>query len=165
MLEREWLRPVEAELYDSIPENHRPSARAVVVLVFWSYFETRIERLFQETAEAVSKEVMDHLLDRYPSVGTRMDKLYKVVFSTTYWADLNHLGYGKVAALLGRVQNCRNRFTHGHPEAIDDALVEELVAGLKDEHDGWIAVFNRRLREAHKQSAMLHGQLGVVTDR
>ena len=66
-----------------------------------------------------------------------------MVFSTTYWVDLNDLGYGKVAALLGRVQKCRNRFTHGHPEAIDDALVEELVAGLKDEHEGWIAVFNK----------------------
>ena len=49
MLEREWLRPVEADLYASIPEGHRPSARAIVVLVFWSYFETRIERLFRET--------------------------------------------------------------------------------------------------------------------
>ena len=46
---------------------------------------------------------------------------------------------------------------HGHPEAIDDALVEELVAGLKDEHEGWIAVFNRRLKEARKQSRRLHG--------
>ena len=48
------------------------------------------------------------------------------------------------------VQKCRNRFTHGHPEAIDDALVEELVAGLKNEHEGWIAVFNRRLKEVRK---------------
>ena len=35
MLEREWLRPVEAELYNSIPEDHRPSARAIVVLMFF----------------------------------------------------------------------------------------------------------------------------------
>ena len=150
MLEREWLRPVEAKLYDSIPEDHRPSARAIVVLMFWSYFETRIERLFRETAKAVPEKVMDHLLDRYSSVGARMDRLYKIVFSTTYRADLNDLGYGKVAALLGMVQKCRNRFTHGHPEAIDDTLVEELVAGLKDEHEGWIAVFNRRLKEVRK---------------
>ena len=75
MLEREWLRPIEANLYDSIPENHRPSARAIVVLVFWSYFETRIERLFRETAEAVPEKVMDHLLDRYSFVGARMDRL------------------------------------------------------------------------------------------
>ena len=38
-----------------------------------------------------------------------------------------------------------------------NAPVEELMAGLKDEHEGWIAVFNRRLKEARKQSRMLHG--------
>ena len=155
MLEREWLRPVDADLYGSIPDDRRPSARAIVVLVFWSYFETRIERLFRETAPTVPEQVMDHLLERHSFVGARMDRLYKVVFSTTYRAELNELGYGKVAALLKRVEECRNRFTHGHPEAIDDALVEELVAGLKDEHEGWIAVYNRRLREGRQGSTAL----------
>ena len=150
MLEREWQRPVDAELYSSISEGHRPSARAIVVLVFWSYFETRIERLFRDAAKVVPAQVMDHLLERHSSVGARMDRLYRVVFSSTYRADLNDLGYGCVARLLKKVEQCRNRFTHGHPEAIDDALVEELVAGLKDEHEGWIAVFNRRLKEARK---------------
>ena len=156
MLEREWLRPVDADLYDSIPDDRRPSARAIVVLVFWSYFETRIERLFRETAKGVPEKVMEHLLDRHSFVGARMDRLYRVVFSSTYRADLNDLGYGQVAALLKRVEQSRNRFTHGQPEAIDDVLVEQLVAGLKDEHEGWIAVFNRRLREAHKRSAALY---------
>ena len=73
-----------------------------------------------------------------------------MVFSTTYRADLSELGYGNVAALLKRVEGCRNRFAHGEPEAIDDSLVEALVEGLKDEHEGWIAVFNRRLKEARK---------------
>ena len=150
MLEREWRNTVDAGLYGSVPENSRPSARAIVVLVFWSYFETRIGRLFRETAKAVPGPVMDHLLERHSSVGARMDKLYRVVFSSTYRGDLNDLGYGRVAELLKKVERCRNRFTHGHPEAIDDALVEELVAGLKDEHEGWIAVFNRRLSEARK---------------
>ena len=153
MLEREWLRPIEEDLYDSIPEDHRPSARAIIVLVFWTYFETRIERLFPEMGKAVPENVMEHLLDRYSSVSARMDRLYKVVFSTTYRADLNDLGYSKAAALIRKVQKCRNRFTHGHPEAIDDALVEELVGGLKDEHEDWIAVFNRRLKEARKRSS------------
>lgn len=54
MLEREWLRPADADLYDSTPEDSRPSARAIVVLGFWSYFETRIERLFRETAKATN---------------------------------------------------------------------------------------------------------------
>ncbi len=80
MLKREWLRPVNADLYDSIPDDHRRSTRAIVVLLFWSYFETRIERLFRESAEAVPDQVMEHLLDRHSFVGTRMDRLYKVVF-------------------------------------------------------------------------------------
>ena len=150
MLESEWLRPVEANLYESIPEDHRPSARAVVVLVFWTYFETRIERLFCVTAEGVPAQVMEHLLERYPAVGRRLDSLYRVVFLTTYLADLNDLGYGKVATLIRRVQKSRNSFAHGHPEAIDDALVEDLAAGLKDEHEGYMAVFNRRLKEARE---------------
>ena len=151
MLEREWLRPVEADLYASIPENHRPSARAIVVLVFWTYFETRIDRLFRQTAIEVPGGVMEDLLERYSGVGDRLVKLYRVVFSTTYRADLSELGYGDVAALLKRVEGCRNRFMHGEPEAIDDALVAALVAALKAEHEGWIAVFNRRLKEARKE--------------
>ena len=129
MLEREWRRPVDANLYGSIRRGGRPSARAIVVLVFWSYFETRIGRLFRETAKAVPGQVMDHLLERHSSVGARMDRLYRVVFSSTYRADLNDLGYGGVAALLKQVELCRNRFAHGHPEAIDDALVEEAGGG------------------------------------
>ena len=150
ILEREWLRPVEADLYASIPENHRPSVRAIIVLVFWTYFETRIGRLFRQTASAVPDQVMADLLERYSGIGDRQDRLYRVVFSTTYRADLSDLGYGNVAALLKRVEGCRNRFMHGEPEAIDDSLVGELVAGLKEEHEGWIAVFNRRLKEARK---------------
>ena len=151
MLEREWLRPVEADLYASIPTDHRPSARAIVVLVFWTYFETRIERLFRETARGVPTQVMAYLLGRYSGVGARMGRLYKVVYSTTYLADLNDLGYGKVAALLKRVQECRNSFTHGQPESVDDSVVESLVASLKDEHEAWVAVFNLRLKEALKR--------------
>ena len=103
---------------------------------------------------------MDHLLERHSFVGARMDRLYRVVFSSTYRADLNDLGYGRVAALLKKVEQCRNWFAHGHPEAIDDALVEELVAGLKDEHEAWIAVFNKRLRESREPPASVARPIG-----
>ena len=117
------------------------------MLVFWTYFETRIERLYRETAVGVPRKVMEHLLERHGTVGRRMKGLYKVVYGSTYLGDLNQLGYGKVAQLLSRVGQARNSFVHGQPEAIDERLVEDLVAGLKEEHEGWIAVFNRRLRE------------------
>lgn len=123
MLEREWARQ-DLDLYESIPEGNRPSARAIVVLVFWTYFETRIERLFRQTAWNVPPKVLEHLLERYPMVGRRITHLYKLVYSTTYLADLNAEGYGRVAELLRRVQEARNSFAHGQPRSIDDALVE-----------------------------------------
>ena len=151
MLEREWHRPVtDLDRFYSISEPYRPSPRAIVVLVFWTYFETRIERLFRETMSGLPGGVTKDLLRRYSSLGARLDRLYKVVFATTYWADLDNLGYSKISDLLERVQTCRNSFAHGHPAAIDDSLVEELVACLKDEHDSWIAVFNRRMSHTRK---------------
>ena len=63
MLEREWLKPVtDADRFLSIPVGSRPSARAIVVLVFWTYFEKRIERLFCETARALPNSVLEDLL-------------------------------------------------------------------------------------------------------
>lgn len=149
MLEREWLRPVaDADRYHSIPEAHRPSVRAIVILVFWTYFETRIERLFRQSVRSIPESILEDLLSRYSSVGARVDRLYKIVFSTTYWKDLNDLGYSNVSTLLKDVHTRRNNFVHGQPEAIDDALVEKLIKGLKDEHESWIAVFNRRISSA-----------------
>jgi len=145
MLEREWLRPLtDADRFLNVAESSRPSARAIVVLVFWTYFETRVERLFREALRELPIAVTEDLLRRYASVGARLDRLYKIVFSTTYSADLEDLGFGAVSKLLVRVQQRRNDFAHGKPEAIDDSLVTDLVMALKDEHESWIAVFNRR---------------------
>ena len=48
MLERQWLRPLSDEdRFLRIDEKHRPSARAIVVLTFWTYFETKIDRLYR----------------------------------------------------------------------------------------------------------------------
>ena len=162
MLEREWRRPVDAGLRQHRDEHMARSRRTAgrPHAPSWCSCSGAISkrvsaRLFRETAKAVPGQVMHHLLERHSSVGARMDRLYRVVFSSTYRGDLNDLGYGRVASLLKQVEQCRNRFTHGHPEAIDDALVEELVAGLKDEHEAWIAVFNKRLRESRERPATL----------
>jgi hypothetical protein len=154
MLEREWLRPItDADRFLNVSERSRPSARAIVVLVFWTYFETKVERLLQEASRHLPAPVIADLLRRYNSVGSRLDRLYQVLFSTTYWADLKELGFADVATLLSRVQERRNEFTHGHPEAINDQLVEEVVAGLKREHESWITVFNRRLEVQRSSDA------------
>ena len=149
MLEREWLRPItDEDRFLKISERSRPSARAIVVLVFWTYFETKIERLLRVSLSKLPSSVMEDLLQRYSSVGSRMDRLYRIAFSTSYNSDLIDTGYSNTASLLQRVQASRNKFMHGHPEAIDDTLVEDLISGLKEEHESWIAVFNRRIAEA-----------------
>jgi hypothetical protein len=150
MLETEWKRPLsEGDRFLGIVESKRPSPRSVIAVVFWSYFETRLERLLREAMWNIPEAVADDLLRRYASIGARIDRLYRILFSTTYWADLDALGFQRVAVLLQQVQQRRNEFAHGQPQAIDDKLIDDLVAGLKDEHESWIAVFNRRA--AHKR--------------
>ena len=151
MIQHESSKSLERNLYTSIPEPHRPSARAGVVLLFWTYFEARIERLFRKTAVSVPPRVLDHLLKQNRDVGRRIKRLYQVVFSSTYFADLDHLGFRKSSELLQKTQIARNQFIHGHPEAINDVLVDNLVDGLEDEHRGWIAVFNSRLKACRTQ--------------
>ena len=145
MLQREWTRPLaEIDLLQDILEGSRPSPRAAIVLLFWTYFETRVDRLFRQAMKGMPGTTAEDLLRRYAVIGGRLDRLYRILFGTTYWRDLEELGHGAVVELLRRVHDGRNRFMHGEPYAIDDALVRDLVAQLKDEHQAWISAFNRR---------------------
>jgi hypothetical protein len=144
LLQREWERPTLDKDLLRIAELSRPSSRAALVLLFWTYFETRIERLLRQSMTNLPPRVVEDLFSRHPSIGSRLDRLYRVLFGTTYWADLNALGYQAIAELIRGVQDRRNDFVHGHPEALNDSLVESLAAHLKEEHEAWIAVFNKR---------------------
>ena len=147
LIEREWKRPVsDADRVNSFGSVNPPSPRAAIVILFWSYFETRIERLLRAGMRDVPPRIAEDLLNRYPAVGARIDRLYRILFDTSYRSDLNALGFDAVGQQLNRVQERRNAFAHGEPQAIDDALVEKVVANLKQEHEAWIAVFNRRCR-------------------
>lgn len=71
MLEREWRRPVlEIDRFIELPEDHRPSPRAAIVLLFLSYFETRIERLLRVGLRHVPNRLLEDLLGRYSSIGS-----------------------------------------------------------------------------------------------
>ena len=60
MLEREWLRPVtDEDRFLNVAEGSRPSVRAIVVLVFWTYFETRIDRLYREVLKELPRSVTE----------------------------------------------------------------------------------------------------------
>lgn len=145
MLEREWKRPVtDTDRSSEFDQTSQPSSRAAIVVLFWSYFETRIERLLRAGMQNVPTRLAEDTLQRYASIGSRLDRLYRVLFETTYWADLAELGFDDVGRHLTQVQERRNAFAHGDPRAIGEALVTSVVDNLNREHEAWIAAYNRR---------------------
>lgn len=144
LMEREWKRPVMPAELMPLGAGPPPSARAGIVILFWTYFETRIERLLRAMWQDAPPALLEDALKRYLSIGARLDRFYKLSCQMTYAADLKDLGYGDIAELLTTVQTRRNDFAHGLPQAIDDALVELVVTNLKREHESWVAVFNKR---------------------
>lgn len=77
-------------------------------------------------------------------IGARLNDFYRVAFDSTYKKDLEEVGHEGIWSHLAKVQERRNSFAHGQPQAIDDALVQAVVENLKVEHEAWIAVFNKR---------------------
>jgi hypothetical protein len=144
LIQREWLRPASAAA-EGMLRHKQISERAPVVLLFWTYFESRIERLVRLGLAQMSDPLREDVLGRYSSVGARMDRLYKLAFGTTYFEDLRAVNAGAIASFLAEVQKRRNEFSHGQPAAISDDLASRVVAGLREEHLAWIAVFNRRI--------------------
>ncbi len=147
LIQREWLRPASVASPTStwLADRANLSERAGVVLLFWTYFESRIARLLRLGLRSVPDALGEDILSRYSSVGSRMDRLYKLVFGTTYFDDLQAVGSPLLVDLLREVQSRRNDFSHGQPAAITDDLARRTVATLQDEHLAWIAVFNRRV--------------------
>jgi len=76
-----------------------------------------------------------------------------------FWKDLTAAGFGEAARLLKIVQERRNAFVHGDPEAIDDQLVEATVARLLDIQLGWVAVFNRRCTGMQRMVPIWHADI------
>lgn len=149
MLEREWKRPLlDDDYFPNISSSHRPNARAAIGIIFWTYFESRIDRLLRHAMRSLPDAITMEILGRHSSISSRMERIWKILFRSTYWKDLEDLGFGDVGVLLKRVRDSRNLFVHGHPEAIDSTMVVDLVDGLKREHEGWIAVFNLRAAPA-----------------
>ena len=146
LMEREWGRMTR----DSLPQHRLPhseqvSTGAALVLLFWTYFETRLEHLLRSGLRHVPPSFLEDALNRYSSVGARLDRFYKIAFDSTYHSDLVSLGHSDVSAHLVRVHEQRNAFVHGSPQSIDDSLAVSVVEMLKREHEAWIAVFNHRV--------------------
>ena len=146
LMEREWERMTR----DSAPRNRLPhteqvSIGASLVLLFWTYFETRLEHLLRDGLKHVPPPFLEDALNRYSSVGARLERFYRIAFDSTYHSDLLYLGHSDVSAHLARIQKQRNAFVHGSPQSIDDSLALSVVEMLKREHEAWIAVYNHRV--------------------
>jgi hypothetical protein len=161
MIEREWKRPaLNTDRFPVYPPDAGPSARASIVILFWSYFETRMDRLLRAGLSEVPERLLDDTLRRYSSIGARMNDFYRVAFASTYKEDLEAVGHCQVWPHLAKIQERRNRFAHGQPQAIDDPLVQATVEMMKVEHEAWIAVFNKRAARPVDPSGSAAGAAG-----
>ncbi|AYF87357.1 hypothetical protein D6Z43_09385 [Pseudomonas sp. DY-1] len=142
LMEREWQRP---QSVDSNWLTSGMSERATVVILFWTYFESRMHRLVSLGLTQLPANVRKDLEGRYDSVSSHMRQLYQILFGVKYLDDLKAVGAEAIGGHLARVQDARNQFVHGDPGALTDALVESVVRHMKAEHDAWIAVYNRRI--------------------
>jgi hypothetical protein len=65
LLEREWKRPLlQTDQLASIAKSARPSARAAIATIFWTYFETKINRLLRHGMRSLPSTVTEDLLGR-----------------------------------------------------------------------------------------------------
>ena len=146
LMEREWKRMErDSALENQMQFADEVSTGASLVLLFWTYFETRIEHLLRDGLRHIPSSFLEDALKRYSFIGARLNKFYKIAFNSTYHSDLESLGYSDVSEQLRTIQERRNEFVHGSPQSIDDALATSVVEMLKQEHEAWIAVYNRRV--------------------
>ena len=145
LTQQEWERPLpEDDTFEEFPDEHRPSQRAIVVILFWTLFESLMGAFFARALRNLPTGVVNDLKQRHRSIESRLARFSKVLFSTTFQADLEALGYGYIHGHLRLVQLRRNEFVHGKPEAIDDGLVAAVVERLYDVHRMWMSLYNRR---------------------
>jgi hypothetical protein len=128
----------------SAPLAKQCSQRVLVVILFWTLFEHLMDQFFQTALNRVPRGISVDLLRRHQSIGSRMDRLYTMLFDARINTDLDALGYGTVYVHLQKVQARRNDFIHGNAEAIDDDLVRETVERLHDVQAAWVSLYNLR---------------------
>ena len=147
LMEGEWGRILqEPSAQIELRHIEGVSRGATLVLLFWTYFEARIDHLLRRALqETVPTRFLEDAMKRYSSIGSRLTELYRIAFETTYRSDLISLGYSDVSDHLVEVQRQRNAFVHGTPQSISNSLATSVVEMLKREHESWISVYNRRV--------------------
>lgn len=143
LMRREWERDPYKKGSLSYQGNEVPE-KLVIVLLFWSLFENLLDKFFIDALKDVKASIAKDLLKRYSSVGSRMDQLYTILFASSFMSDMKEAGYLHIYNHLKSVQEKRNRFMHGDPEAITDELVIGTVELLQECQIAWMALYNKR---------------------
>jgi hypothetical protein len=145
LMHQEWRRPVAADdNFAGMPRERQPSSHLSIVILYWSLFENLIQRLLETALQSLPSSISRDLLNRYSSIGSRMDRLYKIVFDSTLGTDLTNIGYGQLWNHLSDVHKRRNAFIHGEPETINEELVNKTVEYIPVLQEAWIRLYNSR---------------------
>ena len=145
LMHQEWQRPAAMpDNFAGMPDERRPASRLLTVILSWSLFESLMGRLLEAGMRTLPASVNKDLLTRYSSVGSRMDRLYRIIFDSTLEADLKRLEYPQLWAHLREVQKRRNAFIHGEPEAINDELANKTAEYLPVLQEAWMRLYNLR---------------------
>ena len=104
LMKREWDRPLaEVPEWERVTGG-RPSQRMLIVVLFWTLFEHHMDRLLDAGLATTREAIRADLLRRYSSIGSRMDRLYKLTFNATMRDDLGALGFAHVFDHLSMVR-------------------------------------------------------------
>lgn len=142
LMHREWVRPPLD--VTNLPQGSRPSPRVLIVLMFWTFFETLMDWYYTTATSNLPSGVAADLLKRHSSISARIERLHRILFAATYAQDLDSLGFTPIRLHLETVRKQRNAFVHGNPEAITDTLVEATANNMPDFQKAWIETFNKR---------------------
>lgn len=143
LMKREWDRPI-LEIDQGLAAGRPPSQRMLIVILFWTLFEHHMDRFFDAALAGVAVKIRSDLLRRYATIGSRMGRLYDLVFDCSFEHDLSEVGHKDIYDHLLKIQKRRNDFVHGNSEAIDDDLVHETVECLPAVQAAWLALYNYR---------------------
>ena len=84
LLEREWKRMCrDSTTRDVSHFLSDVSDGAAIILIFWSYFESRIDYLFRSLLGHLPPDFLLDTLRRYSSISARLKDLYKIAFKST----------------------------------------------------------------------------------
>jgi len=151
MMRREWERAD-----DGPAPMGKTSRKLVIVILFWTFFESLMDRFYHAALGDLDEAEAAKILRKFKFVGGQLDELHKSLWGVSFWEDLAALDYLPLAQQIRTIQERRNAFIHGDPEAIDDSLVAQTMGILMDVQFAWIKLFNTRCTHKRRKIPIWH---------